>query len=174
MVISVVIQPSGVIGVQNNDTDELDATLNWWGSSSGPTTGMVIGNVDYDPWTVQYACDGFAYPLDSGEPVAVEKNRVLPLKATLTDSDDGITPPIVQVVFESSSAAAAIDVSDDILSASHASEGNEFEYIGDGVWQFNLQASRYTAKGTYTVTMVSGNSCEYIISNPATAEFVIE
>ncbi len=34
----------------------LDATENWWGSSTGPEAGKISGNVDYAPWCTDAAC----------------------------------------------------------------------------------------------------------------------
>jgi hypothetical protein len=41
------------VGVRNNTSGPVNATLNWWGSSSGPTgagASRAIGNVNYSPW----------------------------------------------------------------------------------------------------------------------------
>ena len=41
------------VGIQNNTSRPIDATLNWWGSSSGPGgmgASKVVGNVIFSPW----------------------------------------------------------------------------------------------------------------------------
>ena len=122
-------------------------------------------------------CSGFEPPMDKGA-VKVKKNRVLPLKAqlladgqALTDADI-IAPPVIQVIFEAETEEAD-DVTDDALSAGQGTEGNQFEF-SDGKWQFNLKTKNYAAPGTYTITMVSGDECEYVIEPTCTASFVIE
>ena len=51
-------------------------------------------------------------------------------------------------------------------------EGNEFEYnLVDQVWQYNLKTKDYTAAGTYTITIVSGDDSEYIIDPTCEALF---
>jgi parallel beta-helix repeat protein len=37
-------------GLNNQTTDKITAPANYWGNSSGPGTGDVFGNVDYDNW----------------------------------------------------------------------------------------------------------------------------
>ncbi|MEM0478564.1 MAG: right-handed parallel beta-helix repeat-containing protein [Candidatus Caldarchaeum sp.] len=32
------------------DSSTMDAEYNWWGSTGGPDTGKISGNVDYEPW----------------------------------------------------------------------------------------------------------------------------
>ena len=179
-------------GVNNHHYDGgvpplLNAELNWWGDNSGPyhpTTNpgglgdAVSDNVDYDPWTLHLTCSGFEPPMDGG-PVKVKKSRVLPLKAELLDGDypltdvDIIAPPVIQVMFSSSGTADVVDVTDLALSAGQGTEGNEFVFTGSN-WQFNLKTKLYTAKGTYTVTMVSADECEYVIESACTAQFVIK
>ncbi len=176
-------------GVQDyNGDNDVDATLNWWGDNSGPlhpTTNpggsgnAVSDNVDYDPWTLHFTCSGFEAPMDKG-PVKVKKNRVLPLKAELLDGDGypvtdvGITaPPVIQVLFDSGLGEDPLDVSDDALAAGQGDDGNQFVFTGSN-WQFNLKTKNYSATGTYTVTMVSANECEYVIDPTCTAEFVID
>ena len=33
-----------------------DATGNWWGSASGPATGMIVGTINYTPWCLDEYC----------------------------------------------------------------------------------------------------------------------
>jgi len=128
--------------------------------------------------TPTYSCVGFDPPLDNGA-VTVKKNRVLPLKAALVDENgapvtnaDVSAPPVIQVFFDSGT-ALAVDVTDQALSAGQGTDGNQFEF-SDGKWRFNLQTKKYTAAGTYTITMVSGDDSEYTIDPTCIAEFVIE
>ena len=172
-------------GVKNYEGDnDVDATNNWWGDASGPS-GVGLGTGDavsdyvlYDPWTPGYSCSGFEPPMDKGA-VKVKKNRVLPLKAELLDVDgnpvtgaDIIAPPVIQVMFESGTAPAE-DVTDDALSAGQGDDGNQFVFTGSN-WQFNLKTKNYSSPGTYTITMVSGDECEYVIESTCEALFVIE
>lgn len=132
--------------------------------------------VGYCPETL--SCIGFEPPMDGG-PVAVKKNRVLPFKATLADQNgqpitgtDLSSPPVIQVIFDSGIAPAE-DVTDQALSAGQGTEGNQFEY-GTDKWQFNLETKNYTATGTYTTSMESGDTFEYIIDPSCVGIFVIE
>jgi parallel beta-helix repeat protein len=165
--------------------DTVTAENNWWGSGTGPThagnTGgsgdAVSDNVDYDPWTPGYACSGFEPPMDKGA-VKVKKNRVLPLKIELLDGDypltdvDIIAPPVIQVIFQPT-VGDAEDVTDEALSAGQGMDGNQFFFTGSN-WQFNLKTKNYSASGTYTITMVSGDECQYVIESACTAQFVID
>ena len=57
--------------------------------------------------------------------------------------------------------------------AGAGTEGNQFEFL-DSKWQFNLKTKNYTAEGTYTTTMESGDTSEYVIADPTcTGMFVI-
>ncbi len=121
---------------------------------------------------------GFGPPMDNG-PVAVKKNRVLPLKCELLDdqsdpvTDGDITAaPVLQVVF-TPIVGDAVDVTGDALSAGQGTDGNQFEFDGT-IWRFNLKIKNYTAPGTYEVSMVSGDSDEYVIDPTCTGSFVID
>ena len=49
------------------------------------------------------------------------------------------------------------------------------KYSIDGtIWRFNLKIKNYTARGTYEVSMVSGDSDEYVIDPTCTGSFVID
>lgn len=120
-------------------------------------------------------CSGFEPPLARG-PVTVKKNRPLPFKGQLfgaggqlVDDSGIVAPPVIQVIFDNS-----VDVSDDVLSSRAGTNGNQFEFLG-GKWRFNLKIKNFTDKGTYTVTMESGDTTEYQIDDPTcTGQFVIK
>lgn len=146
------------------------------GTASGTLGyGFLIDNVKLKsgPSPAVYDCQGFDAPMNFG-PVTVKKNRVLPLKAALLSSGTPVTslnpPPVIQVIFQPT-LGPATDVSADALSAGAASDGNQFTFDGSK-WSFNLKTSNYSAKGTYTVSMVSGDDSQYLI-NSCGATFVI-
>ena len=60
------------------------------------------------------------------------------------------------------------------LPAGQGDDGNQFVFTDDGRWQFNLKISNYTAPGTYTVFMESGDDTEFVFESPTcVAEFVV-
>jgi hypothetical protein len=128
----------------------------------------------------EFSCYGFEPPMAAG-PVTVKKNRALPHKAQLLDVDgyavtdaDIAAPPVIQVLFDSGSGGDPIDVTDDALPAGQGTEGNQFVYTEDEKWQFNLKTKNYTASGTYTVTMETGDEAEYLIDPTCESSFVIK
>ena len=68
----------------------------------------------------------------------------------------------------------ALDVTSESLPAGQGTEGNQFVFTSEGKWQFNLKTTNYSALGTYTISIITGNSSEYIINPSCTATFVIE
>ncbi len=126
----------------------------------------------------EVTCVGFEPPMDAG-PVKVKKNRVLPLKAqlysdSLTDGEIG-SAPVIQVLFDPGLGADPTDVTDQALSVGMGTDGNQFVWSEeDEKWQFNLKTKNYTATGTYTVTMLSGDDTEYEVQPTCEAIFVIE
>ena len=126
-----------------------------------------------------YSCSGFGAPMAT-YPVKAKKNRVFPLKFELFDeagfelSDSDITAsPVVQVIFTPLN-GVPIDVTASALSSGAGSEGNQFDYVDEGNWQFNLKSSNYTAEGEYLVTAVSGDESEYTIDPACITSFAIE
>ncbi len=132
-----------------------------------------------DPNARILSCVGFDAPLNDG-PVKVRgKNRVLRANAQLIDENNqpiddlGISAaPVVQVTY-SSGVSPAQDVTSDALPAGAGSEGNQFEFLGSG-WLFNLSTKNFTAVGTYTVTMLTGDGSDYFVHPTCTAQFVIQ
>lgn len=126
------------------------------------------------------SCTGFEPPMDAGPVVVKKKNRALPLKAQLFDAIGAVTDldivsvPVLQVIFSSVGGGPPVDVTDDSLAGGRGTEGNQFVFTEEGKWQFNLKTKNYTAEGTYTITMVSGDESEYIIDPTCTAQYVIQ
>jgi hypothetical protein len=129
-----------------------------------------------------YSSTGFDAPMNSGA-VRVKKNRVLPLKTSLRNSlGQYITSeqiptafPVIQVLYYGGVSGGAVDVTDQALAPGQGMEGNQFVYTTEGKWQFNLKTSNFTGKGTYTVTIISGDVTKYSIDQSYTpAVFVIE
>ena len=82
-------------------------------------------------------------------------------------------PPVLQVTYQSATEDDPTDVSNEAFPAGWGTDGNEFEYnLADQIWQYNLKTKNYSAAGTYTITMVSGDDSEYIIDPTCTATFL--
>lgn len=155
--------------------------LTWWASDcSGNFAEGIIECPERQcgiPVPV-FACAGFDSPLDES-PVTVRNNRALPFKAQIIDDqgfeiDDTNIPslPVIQVHY-SDGTSPAIDVTSEALPAGQGSDGNQFEYQGSH-WQFNLLTRNYSAPGSYTVTIESGDSEQYLLEPQCSATFVIE
>jgi hypothetical protein len=128
----------------------------------------------------ELSCLGFAPPM-AEHPVSFRGNHSLPLRAEIfTSNGDAIAgdelsaAPVVQVLFDPQTGADPIDVSDDVAAAGQSDEGNQFYYTEAGLWEFILETKSYTAKGTYAVLMVTGNSSEYVFENACVTEFVVQ
>lgn len=152
------------------------------GSNANPSFDIYVSTFSFGPDAgASFSCGGFESPMDGRKTVKVKKNRVLPLKAQLLDgttpiNNFGITaPPAIQVLFVAAMADDAIDVTNEALSAGAGTEGNQFqfEFLIDK-WQFNLKTKNYSAPGTYTITMESGDTGEYLVDPTCSASFIIE
>ncbi|MFT5351958.1 MAG: hypothetical protein ACI9MF_002784 [Gammaproteobacteria bacterium] len=125
------------------------------------------------------SCEGFQSPM-TNHPVKAKKNRVFPLKMELFDDNfeitgaDLVAPPVVQVIFTPENSDPAHDVSGDVLSSGHGSDGNQFVFTDGGIWQFNLNAKSYTAPGLYGVMATSGDESEYIIEPACVTSFQVQ
>ena len=166
------------------------STIKFMATGTSDGAGTLIDDVKLFPIT-ELSCEGFETPMNNG-PVKVRKNKggrelppdapstlVLPLKAELSDSDGFITDadiaarPVLQVRFDSGGGVAN-DVTADALPAGVVTKGNQFAFTNDGKWGFNLGTWNYTAPGTYTISVASGDETEYLINPTCTATFVVE
>jgi len=156
------------------------------GLSSVELTGnkrISFDNIDVTEANVapKLSCAGFDAPMENG-PVKVKKNRVLPLKAQILDAEgfvvgdqDIAAAPVLTVLYSSSADVEAVDVSDEALSSGQGSEGNLFSYDAETEqWQFNLKTKNYTASGTYSVSLTSGDASEYGVDATCGGSFVIK
>ncbi len=133
----------------------------------------------FGPIAPKVSCLGFEPPLAAG-PVTVKGNRALPFKAQLLDGDgnpvtdlDMSAPPVIQVWYEYGMPDAD-DVTGEALPAGQSSEGNQFFFDSDQRWHYNLKTKNYSALGTYTVLMDSGDASEYVIEPTCTGQFVVK
>jgi hypothetical protein len=157
-------------------------TLDFIVLNQGGATGFRVelsGTADPVAPVPKLSCVGFENPMNIG-PVMVKKNRVLPLKAQLTDDGiiivgtDIISPPIIQVLRGGNTVGGTTDVTSDSLPVGQGTEGNQFVFTSEGKWQFNLMTKNYSASGTYTIYILTGSSSEYAINPSCTATFVIK
>jgi hypothetical protein len=179
------------IGTYKFTATGTSSTIKFMATGISDGMGTLIDDVQLTLAVPELSCEGFEPPMDNG-PVTVRKNKggkelppaapgtlVLPLNAELSDSGVPITdafiaaPPVLQVLFDSG-VGAAVDVTDDALPAGHATSGNQFVFTAEEKWQFNLGTWNYTAPGTYTISVASGDETEYVISPTCTATFVVE
>jgi hypothetical protein len=130
--------------------------------------------------TPAYDCTGFGPPMDRA--AKVRKHRALPLKAELTDEmgfpvtdTEVMAAPVVEILFSSGNEDEPIDVTDYVLPVGSSFEGNTFIYDGTAQeWRFNLSTKNYTASGTYSISMKSGDTDEYALTTPTcSSTFVI-
>ena len=109
--------------------------------------------------------------MDTGS-VTVKKNRVLPFKATLNGSVpvrnlDIIALPVIQVFVRFG--CRKCDRRHSRGFASRPRDSRQSVYSMASWWHFNLKTKNYTAAGTYTVSMVSGDTTEYVVG-PTSAQ----
>jgi hypothetical protein len=141
---------------------------------------LSISEHDFSILTPLISCEGFDHPMAT-PPVKARKNRVFPLKMELFDGNgleltdgDLAAPPIVQVLHSPAIGDPGVDVSDDALASGVGTEGNEFIFTKEGIWQFNLKSTSYSAPGEYMVIAVSGDESEYIISPACVTSFIVD
>ena len=82
---------------------------------------------------------------------------------------------MLQVIFSSALGDPPVDVTEDALPAGQSSEGNNFSYdFGSEQWRYNLKTNNYSAPGTYTLQLVSGDNDEYTVQPVCETAFVVE
>jgi hypothetical protein len=126
-----------------------------------------------------YRCDGFGAPMN-GSAVIVRSPRTLPLKASLLDGE-GLpvtsatvaAAPRLTVTLSPAGGGPAVDVTDRASPSGQGRDGPSFAFTLDGRWQYNLDTGAFTAPGEYRVTLVSGDTGEYLVAPVCTGTFVV-
>jgi hypothetical protein len=124
-----------------------------------------------------YACDGFVAPLDA--PVVLKKkNRVLPLRMTLADDEgtlmtgaDIAAAPVMQLTYNGAGTNDVVNL-DSVDTAGQGDDGNVFTF-GDNYWALNMK-TKGLAPGSYTITVVSGDSTEYLVDPTCEVDFEVQ
>jgi hypothetical protein len=127
-----------------------------------------------------YSCLGFDSPFNVSLLMKQSNNRVIPIKATLEDQN-GVplnsstiagAAPVVNISFTGAT-GPAVDETAELLPAGESSSGNSFTYNpSTGEWQYNMASSPFTASGTYTVTLATGDATKYGVSPTCSGTFV--
>ena len=78
-------------------------------------------------------------------------------------------------IFSSDLEPDPVDKTEFALPAGAANDGNQFVFVADDHrWQYTMSLANFTARGTYSVTMVSGNAAEYVIEPMCEGVFVVD
>jgi len=148
-------------------------------TGAGNFTGTMTPVIALSPPSPVFACAGFQSPAD--KPINVKKNRAIPLKANLFHIDgspvvgtDIVSDPVLKVFFKSKTGGGTLDVTGAVHSVGLGTDGNRFVFTTDGIWQFNLKTPGSIAKGTYTLSIESGDKSEYLIDPTCKASVVVE
>ena len=154
--------------------------VDWNVAPAEPDVTWISGYFDSLSSTPKVICQGFDAPMNR-YPVRVRKNRVLPLKMEIYDDSgfavtgNGLTaPPMLRVSYSPQLSNQSADVTNDAVAAGHGTEGKQFVFTEDGYWQFNLHTKSYSAPGTYTVNVSTGNELDYLIDPTCETIFVVD
>jgi hypothetical protein len=147
------------------------------GTTSQKIQSVAIANVSPVP---VYSCSGFQAPFDVALSLKSKTQRAIPVKMQLKDSDGnlvtdvntGTAPPVVDIAY-SSTTGPAIEETSLLEPLGQADPGNAFTYDSAlQIWQYDLASSPFSASGTYTVKVTSGDDTKYSISPTCNGTFV--
>jgi len=128
-----------------------------------------------------YSCTGFQPPFDVPLLLKQTTQQAIPPKAQLFDTSQNVVtdttiagaPPVVTVSYTAVNGTTAVDETDLLDPLSQSSSGNSFGYDANTqTWHYNLSTSPYSAAGTYTVTLTTGDATKYAVSPTCSGVFV--
>ncbi len=140
--------------------------------SNNTTTRAVV--FDQQPPSVpEYSCDGFYEPFDDNITIKRKSKGTIPVKMELTDeysypmTDADISaPPVINITFNSTVYGNGTTDDAALESVGASNDGNQFSYnAAEGQWEYRLGTKQFNSAGTYQVTVASGDTSEYTISN---------
>jgi hypothetical protein len=140
----------------------------------------VLNFVDQVLVTPKYSCAGFQAPFDIPLAMKAKTQRAIPLKIQLKDASGniindgniGAASPVVNITY-SGVTGPATDETSLLEPLGQADSGNMFIYDPNSqIWQYDLSSSPFTASGTYTVTVNSGDETKYSVSPTCSGTFV--
>jgi hypothetical protein len=151
-------------------------------TTAGPSWDYVrSGSIVVSQATPTYSCQGFQTPFDTPISIKSATQRAIPLKAQIFDASGNlVTPtvlgpapaPVVNVTYTATS-GTGVNVTDELDPLGQSSSGNVFNFdTTSNTWRFNLATSPFTASGTYTVTLQSGDVNQYSVSPQCSGTFV--
>ena len=125
----------------------------------------------------ELTCYGFMPPFDQSLSLKQNVKRAIPVDMVLASADgytvtdaDIAAPPVINVYFEAQVFGEIPPDSNDLLPLGSANDDNIFRFDMDArQWIYNLGTKQFTAAGTYTVMVASGDSLEYTINGLAGA-----
>jgi hypothetical protein len=126
------------------------------------------------PIVPELTCYGFMPPFDQSLSLKQKEKRAIPVDMVLVDADgytvtdaDIAAPPVINVYFEGQVFGETPPDTDDLLPLGSANDDNIFRFdIVAKQWIYNLGTKQFTAAGTYTVMVDSGDTSEYTINGP--------
>jgi hypothetical protein len=126
------------------------------------------------PIVPELTCYGFMPPFDQSLSLKQKVKRAIPVDMVLVDADgytvtdaDIAAPPVINVYFEGHVFGETPPDTDDLLPLGSANDDNIFRFdIVARQWIYNLGTKQFTAAGTYTVMVDSGDTSEYTINGP--------
>lgn len=127
-----------------------------------------------------YSCSGFTAPFDQALSLKSKVQRAIPLKMQLYDSNHNLVTntsvagpaPAVTISYQAQN-SAAVDESTMLAPAGNSSTGNTFSYDPTSQsWQYNMDSTPFSAKGTYKIQAISADPSLYTISPTCTGTFV--
>ncbi len=127
-----------------------------------------------------YSCAGFQSPFDVALSLKQKVQRAIPLKMQLLDASGNVVTdttiagaaPVVNINYTAVN-STAVDETSLLDPIGQSSNGNSFSYNSTTqTWQYNLSSSPFSASGTYTVTVTTGDATQYSVSPTCSGTFV--
>ena len=133
-------------------TSTIDASPNWWGSFTGPTSGQVVGDVDVTPWCGDEACS-FTVPDENG---VIELSGDVNIPGGIVVNVPGLTYLLKDgTVIENDSPCFVVNADNTTIKAESlggatcvATSGSSGIEVADGVMGVTVEGLEITGDGS--------------------------